>query len=128
MGIRRAYESTYILNAALEDGEIAAIVKRVNDFITERGGSFLEINEWGRRRLAYPIAKKYNGYYVYMAFEADADVLPQLERFFTLEEQVMRHLSLQLDLKLREFRKVRAEAQAARAAQLAEEEKNSPSN
>ncbi|MFZ9870783.1 MAG: 30S ribosomal protein S6 [Candidatus Kapaibacteriota bacterium] len=128
MGIRRAYESTYILNAALEDGEIAAIVKRVNDFITERGGSFLEINEWGRRRLAYPIAKKYNGYYVYMAFEADADVLPQLERFFTLEEQVMRHLSLQLDLKLRDFRKVRAEAQAARAAQLAEEEKNSPSN
>ena len=104
MGIRRAYESTYILNAALEDGEIAAIVKRVNDFITERGGSFLEINEWGRRRLAYPIAKKYNGYYVYMAFEADADVLPQLERFFTLEEQVMRHLSLQLDLKLRDFR------------------------
>ena len=128
MGIRRAYESTYILNAALEDGEIAAIVKRVNDFITERGGSFLEINEWGRRRLAYPIAKKYNGYYVYMAFEADADVLPHLERFFTLEEQVMRHLSLQLDLKLRDFRKVRAEAQAARAAQLAEEEKNSPSN
>lgn len=128
MGIRRAYESTYILNAALEDGEIEALVKRINDFITERGGSFLEINEWGRRRLAYPIAKKYNGFYVYMAFEAEADVLPQLERFFTLEEQVMRHLTLQLDMKLREFRKVRAEAQAARAAQMAEEEKNSSSN
>lgn len=124
MSIRRSYESTYILNAALEDGEIAALVKRINEFITERGGSFLEINEWGRRRLAYPIGKKYNGFYVYMAFEADAAMIPLLERMFTLEEQVMRHLTMQLDPKLREFRKVRAEAQAARAAQLAEEEKS----
>ena len=121
MSIRRTYESTYIANAALEDGEIDALVARVNDFITEHGGQIIEVNKWGRRRLAYPVAKKYNGFYVYMAYEAPAEIIPQLERFFILEEAVIRHLTLQLDLKLREFRKHRAEAQAARAAQMAAE-------
>jgi small subunit ribosomal protein S6 len=122
MSIRRTYESTYIANAALEDGEIDQLVARVSDFITEHGGTIIEVNKWGRRRLAYPVAKKYNGFYVYMAYEAAAEMIPQLERFFILEEGVIRHLTLQLDMKLREFRKQRAEAQAARAAQMAGED------
>jgi len=66
------------------------------------------MNKWGRRRLAYPIKKKYNGFYVYMAFESASEVLPLIERFFTLEENVLRHLTLELSEKLREHRKERA--------------------
>ncbi|MCO6466265.1 MAG: 30S ribosomal protein S6 [Bradyrhizobiaceae bacterium] len=117
----RSYESTYIMNAALEDPEIEAAILRVNTFIAEHGGKIREENKWGRRRLAYPIGKKYNGYYVHTVFELNADALPLMERFFALEESVMRHLTLQLDEKLHAFRKVRAEAQAARAAQMAAE-------
>jgi small subunit ribosomal protein S6 len=124
MSIRRQYESTYIMNAALEDGEIETLIQRVSDFITEHGGNIIELNKWGRRRLAYPIKKKYNGFYVHMVFESAAETVPQLERFYTLDDGIMRHLTLQLDAKLREFRKVRAEAQAQRAAQLAEEAAN----
>jgi small subunit ribosomal protein S6 len=120
MGVRRLYESTYILNAILEDGDIEAIIARTTSFLEENGTTMVELNKMGRRRLAYPINKKYNGYYVYMAFEAPSETLPLLEKFFFLEEHVMRHLSLQLDPKLREFRKTRAEAQAARAAAMAE--------
>lgn len=120
MSIRRLYETTYILNAALEDGEIDAIIKRVDDFLTENGAQLVEQNKMGRRRLAYPIKKKYNGFYVYTAFEAPSVTLPLLEKFFSLEDGVMRQLSLNLDPKLREFRKVRAEAQAIRAAAMAE--------
>lgn len=120
MSIRRLYETTYIVNAVLEDAEIDAIVKRVDDFLTENGAQLVEQNKMGRRRLAYPIKKKYNGFYVYTAFEAPSQTLPMLEKFFLLEEGVMRHLSLNLDPKLREFRKVRAEAQAIRAAAMAE--------
>jgi len=123
MGIRRSYETTYIINAVLEDAEIEAVIQRVNSFITDQGGKIVEENQWGRRRLAYPIEKKYNGFYVHSVFELDADVLPQLERYFNLEESIMRHLTMQFDSKLHEFRKVRAEAQAARAAQMAEESK-----
>jgi small subunit ribosomal protein S6 len=121
MSIRRQYESTYVINAALEDAEIEAVIKRVNDFITEHGGQIVEENKWGRRRLAYPIKKKYNGFYVYMIVELPVDALKTLERFFVLEDGILRDLTILLDPKLREFRKVRAEAQALRAAQLAEE-------
>lgn len=120
MSIRRLYESTYIVNAVLEDAEIDTIVDRIVEFLGQHEAQILEMNKWGRRRLAYPIKKKYNGYYVYLVFEAPAEAIPQLERFYILEENIMRHLTVQLDPKLREFRKVRAEAQAARAAQMAE--------
>lgn len=120
MSVRRLYETTFIVNAALEDAETEGIVKRVTDYIVDQGGQLVEVNKWGRRRLAYPIKKKYNGYYVYCAFEAPAAMIPLLERFFVLEDNVLRHLTVQLDPKLREFRKVRAEAQALRAAQMAE--------
>ena len=108
MSIRRLYESTFIINAALEDPDIEAVVRRVTEYIENHGGQFVEMNKWGRRRLAYPIKKKYNGYYVYMAFESASEVLPLVERFFILEENVLRHLTLELSEKLREHRKERA--------------------
>ena len=108
MSIRRLYESTFIINAALEDPDVEAVIRRVTDYIENHGGQFVEMSKWGRRRLAYPIKKKYNGYYVYMAFESASEVLPLIERFFTLEENVLRHLTLELSEKLREHRKERA--------------------
>lgn len=121
MSDRRLYETTVILNAALEDAELDTLSQRILDFLTEQGGTIIEVNKWGRRRLAYPIRKKYNGYYMYAVFEVTADTIPSLERFFVLDDNVLRHLTMQLDPKLREFRKVRAEAQAIRAAALAAE-------
>ena len=108
MSIRRLYESTFIINAALEDPDVEAVIRRVTDYIENHGGQFVEMSKWGRRRLAYPIKKKYNGYYVYMAFESAPEVLPLVERFFILEENVLRHLTLELSEKLREHRKERA--------------------
>ena len=108
MSIRRLYESTFIINAALEDPDVEAVIRRVTDYIENHGGTFVEMNKWGRRRLAYPIKKKYNGYYVYMAFEAASEILPLVERFFNLEENVLRHMTLELSEKLREHRKERA--------------------
>ncbi|HBB26857.1 MAG TPA: 30S ribosomal protein S6 [Bacteroidetes bacterium] len=120
MSDRRLYEATYIVNAVLEDNDVEAVIARTTAFLEEHGSSIVELNKMGRRRLAYPINKKFNGYYVYVAFESAPSTLPLLEKFFFLEDQVIRHLTVQLDPKLREFRKVRAEAQAARAAAMAE--------
>ncbi|MEY3386429.1 MAG: hypothetical protein RIR53_1240 [Bacteroidota bacterium] len=120
MSDRRLYEATYIVNAVLEDNDVEAVISRTTAFLEEHGSTIVELNKMGRRRLAYPINKKFNGYYVYVAFESAPSTLPLLEKFFFLEEQVIRHLTVQLDPKLREFRKVRAEAQAARAAAMAE--------
>ncbi|MFN6113707.1 MAG: 30S ribosomal protein S6 [Bacteroidota bacterium] len=120
MSDRRLYEATYIVNAVLEDNDVEAVIARTTAFLEEHGSTIVELNKMGRRRLAYPINKKFNGYYVYAAFESAPSTLPLLEKFFFLDDQVIRHITVQLDPKLREFRKVRAEAQAARAAAMAE--------
>jgi small subunit ribosomal protein S6 len=104
---RRVYETTIIINAALEDLDIDAVIAKITTYIENHGGVIEEINKWGRRRLAYPINKKYNGYYVHIIFNTLPSSLPVLERFLVLEDTVLRHLSLQLPQKLRDFRKAK---------------------
>ena len=104
MSVRRIYETTFIVNAALEDSDIEAVISKVTGYITNHGGDVQETERWGRRRLAYPINKKYNGYYVHLVFEASSDSIPVLERFLVLEDTVLRSLTLILPDKLREYR------------------------
>ncbi len=107
MSIRRTYETTFIVNAALDDSDIDAVIAKVIGYIENHGGIVEEIEKWGRRRLAYPINKKFNGYYVHMIFNANSNTIPILERYLVLEDTILRHLTLNLPDKLREFRKTR---------------------
>ncbi len=118
MSVRRQYETTYIINAALEDNDVEQVINRVSEYITNHGGTISEVNKWGRRRLGYPIAKKFNGFYVHCIFDSAASIIPQLERFFVLDDNVLRHLTMQLTDKLRQFRVTRAIAQAERQVAL----------
>lgn len=108
MSNRRLYETTYILNAALEDPEIEEAIGRISEYIVQHGGTIHEINRWGRRRLAYPIRKKYNGYYVHCIFDAPPSSVPVIERYLILDDSVLRHLTLQLSERLIQYRKQRA--------------------
>jgi small subunit ribosomal protein S6 len=117
----RHYETTVIINGALEEEPIAQVVSRTTEFITRNGGEIKNADHWGRRRLAYPINKKNNGYYVQFTVDGPAELVAQLDRFYALEEHVIRHLTLQLDdhdLKNREEvrQKLLAEAEAEGAA------------
>lgn len=116
MSIRRLYETTYILNAALEDNEIEEAITRINEYIVQHGGILREVNRWGRRRLAYPIKKRHNGYYVHCIYEAPASSMPLLERYFVLDDSVLRHLTVQLSERLLEYRRQRAAAQGVEAS------------
>jgi small subunit ribosomal protein S6 len=104
MSIRKIYETTFIVNAALEDPDIEAIITKVTDYIQNLGADILQINKWGRRRLAYPINKKYNGYYVHVIYDASPSIIPLVERFLVLDDTILRHLTLALPKKLREYR------------------------
>jgi small subunit ribosomal protein S6 len=108
MGLRRLYETTFIVNAALEDQDIEAVINKVSNYIENHGGEIQEVHRWGRRRLAYPINKKFNGFYVHIIFESNPNAIPILERFLVLEDTVLRHLTLILPKKLFNFRKQRA--------------------
>lgn len=97
MNSTRHYETTVIINGALEDEAITQVVNRTSEFITRNGGEIGKADHWGRRRLAYPINKKNNGYYIQYNIDGPAALVQQMERFFMLEEHVIRHLTLQLD-------------------------------
>ncbi|MBK9248341.1 MAG: 30S ribosomal protein S6 [Ignavibacteria bacterium] len=107
MSVKRLYETTIIVNAALEDNDVETVVRRVTEYLENHGASIVEIGRWGRKRLNYPIKKKFNGYYVYLAFEIPTNMLPIIERFFILEENILRHLTVLLPQKLRDYRAAR---------------------
>lgn len=121
MSIRRIYESTIIINAALEDNDIEAVITRICNYIENHGGTVNEVSKWGRKRLAYPINKKYNGYYVHIVFEALPANIPIFERFLILEDTVIRHLTLVLSERLRNYRKEKALAEGKSSTTIVSE-------
>ncbi len=95
--VKRVYETTFIVNASLDDHQIDSVIEKVKDLITKNGGEIREFVKWGRKRFAYPIKKKNNGFYVVIEFSAPGDVIAKLERHYFLDENILRYLSLVLD-------------------------------
>ena len=85
------YETIYILRAELEDEPRKALIDRFNALI-ESAGTLGTVEEWGQRRLAYPIDFKNEGYYVLVNFEAEADFPAELERNFRIADDVLRYI------------------------------------
>lgn len=106
--MKRFYECTFIVNPGLDDAQIESTVKMAEDTITKNGGEIVNIEHVGRRRLAYPIAKKHNGYYISVEFEAEGRIIEKVERFLTLDENVMRFLTVNLDARELEAKRSRA--------------------
>jgi len=95
----RIYESVIIINATLEDAQIDAEIEKIKDFIQKNNGEIRAVEKWGRRRLAYPIKKKNNGFYALFEFKAPGDIVAKLERQYQLNENIIRYLTVQLDKK-----------------------------
>lgn len=90
------YESAVLINAALDDQQIDSILTRIKDLITNNGGQIRELDNWGRKRLAYPVDKSKIGYYAIFRFDAPSDIVAKLERIYTLDEQILRFVTLKL--------------------------------
>ncbi|HIS51556.1 MAG TPA: 30S ribosomal protein S6 [Candidatus Onthomonas avicola] len=89
------YEAMYILDAALAEDAIAALVEKFKSLV-EQNGTLTEVNEWGKRRLAYPIDHKNEGYYVLMTFEAGPAFPAELGRNFNITDGVIRSMVVDL--------------------------------
>ena len=68
------YELTVVVNAKIEDDERAQVIEKVKDLVTRFGGNVTDVDEWGKRRLAYEIQKMKEAYYYFIHFESDATV------------------------------------------------------
>lgn len=96
MDQHRTYETTVIINASLDDAQVEGVLSRISETITKNGGSITALNKWGRKRLAYQISKKTNGYYVNIEFTAPSALIATLERSYQLDEMVLRYLTIVL--------------------------------
>ena len=95
----KIYESIIIVNATLEDAQIEAEIEKIKDFITKNNGEIRALEKWGRRRLAYAIKKKNNGFYCLYEFKAPGDLIAKLERQYLLNENIIRFLTVELNKK-----------------------------
>lgn len=91
------YEVLYILNCEADEATLDAQIERFNKIITDNGGTVDTTDKWGRRRLAYPIDFKNEGYYVLLNIQAGAELPVELERNFRISEEVMRYMVVRLE-------------------------------
>ncbi len=86
------YELAVVVNAKIEDDERAAVIEKVQAYIARFGGTVSDVDEWGKRRLAYEIQKMKEGYYYFIHFESDSSVPAELETRLRIMDNVMRYL------------------------------------
>jgi len=91
------YEVMYIIDATLEDSARVELIERFSDLVKKNGGEIDRVDEWGKRRLAYAINYKTEGYYVLMYIKAPADLPKELERNFQINDRVLRSLVIRYE-------------------------------
>lgn len=93
------YEVLYVLDSATEDEGKAAVAAMIEKVITEAGGEIAKVDEWGMRKLAYPIQKKNEGYYVLVDFQAGPELPKELDRRLKISDACIRHIIVNKDEK-----------------------------
>jgi len=93
----RPYEAMFILRPDLEEEAIKELVARFQEIVTSRGGEVTQVNEMGRRRLAYPIKHFREGYYVVLNFNSKPDASEELNRVARITDSVIRHMIIRDD-------------------------------
>ena len=86
------YELAVVLNAKIEDEERAAALEKVKNYITRFGGTITNVDEWGKKRLAYEIQKMKEGYYYFIQFDAETTAPAEIENRVRIMENIIRYL------------------------------------
>ena len=86
------YEAMYIVTPEMEDEAIKGVIEKFSGIITANGGEIEKTDEWGRKKLAYPIDYKTEGYYVLVKFAAAPELPRELERNFRNDESILRYM------------------------------------
>lgn len=93
----REYETIYIMKPTVHPDEADRIAERVKGIIDGRRGKLLRVDNWGRRKLAYPIGKATRGVFVYLRYAGFGDLVAEVERNLRLIDDVVRHLTVQVN-------------------------------
>jgi small subunit ribosomal protein S6 len=91
------YELAVVVNAKVEDDVRTATIEKVKEYVVRYGGTITNVDEWGKKRLAYEIQKMREGFYYFIQFEADATAPAEIERHVRIMENVIRYLCVRQD-------------------------------
>lgn len=91
------YELAVVVNAKLEDEDRAATIEKVKEYIARFGGTVTEVEEWGKKKLAYEIQKMSEGFYYFVRFEAEPTCPAALEGRVRIMDNVIRYLCVRQD-------------------------------
>ena len=86
------YELALVVSAKIEDDARTAVVEKAKEYITRAGGTVTEVEEAGKKRLAYEIQKMKEAYYYFIHFDAEADVPGEIEQRIRIMDNVIRYL------------------------------------
>ena len=89
----REYELLYIIKTDVTEEQTAATVEKFNEVLKSQGAEIASVDQWGKRKLAYEIDKKYrDGYYVLVKFNTETAVVNETDRLLKIDETVLRHI------------------------------------
>jgi small subunit ribosomal protein S6 len=91
------YELVVIVNPSVADDDVPAALEKLKTFVTDRGGTVAEVNQWGRKKLAYTIKKCSEGNYALIKFSFDPKTATELEASLKLSDDIIRHILIRLD-------------------------------
>jgi len=118
--VRRDYELGFILSPEVSEEQTRAILDRVEQVVANYNGEVVRVNQWGRRRLGYPIQHHRDGFYIFIDMILTPETVIELDRTLKVSEEVLRHLIKRRDPKtVQKEREARAAAAAASAAPTA---------
>ena len=91
------YETVFILNPVLSDTQVKETVKKFNDYLVSKGAEMIWKEDWGLKKLAYPIQKKKTGFYHLFEFKCPGEAISAYELEFRRDDSIMRYLTVKLD-------------------------------
>ena len=91
------YEVMYVIDTALEEQARSELINRFSNLVAQNGGTVDRVDEWGKRRLAYAINYKTEGYYVLMYIKAPSELPKELERNFQISDKILRSLIIRYE-------------------------------
>ncbi|MDA8160735.1 MAG: 30S ribosomal protein S6 [Desulfobacteraceae bacterium] len=90
----RRYETICIIRPGASEDEVTAIIERSNGIIEAAGGKIDQLDRWGLKKLAYPISKETQGYYVFTEYAGMPEAVNEIERLFRIDDKVLKYLTV----------------------------------
>lgn len=117
------YETVFIATPVLSDAQTQEIFGKFQGVITENGGQIVNKEDWGLKKFAYPIQKKTTGFYFFIEFAGEGDLVDKLETMYRRDERVVRFLTFKQDKYAVEYSEKRRNKLAGKPAQAVTETK-----